>query len=144
MKEFKNNHKNKSTKEEMNLDQESYLQWRDSCINKADENGEFNFQVFFTGFARAAKEAKLSGNALIVYHAICELSWKSTGTMDKPNEYLSEYCGVSGGSLTDSLKQLEDKKFIKRLITKDRYKRTVRVVQLLPVTSSQDTVKANQ
>lgn len=140
MKEFKINHNNKITKEEFDKYTESYIKWKDDCKERAENDGDFNYQFFYSGFARAAKDAKLSGNSLIVYHAICELSWKATGLMDKPNEALAEYCGVKGGSLSDSLKQLEEKGFIIRAIYKDGSRRTVRAIQVIPYPVSRDSV----
>lgn len=110
--------------------QNEYSQWKENNLTKANEESNFGYSFIFTGCAKSFKKAKLSANAIITYLGIMELANNEKGTMFMANSKLSEVTGITGGSLSNAIAQLEEAGFIKRYMGDDGRGRFGRKLQL--------------
>ncbi|QQO38633.1 Marr family transcriptional regulator [Bacillus phage BCPST] len=110
--------------------QKEYSQWKENNLMKANEEGNFGYSFIFTGCAKKFKQAKLSANAIVTYLGIMELANNEKGTMFMSNAKLSEVTGITGGSLSNAIAQLEEAGFIKRYMGDDGRGRFGRKIQL--------------
>lgn len=111
--------------------QEEYGDWKSNKLDDA-KDGKIGYQPIFNGFANKMKESKVTINPIIVYFALCEIAGNFTGAVFVSNEKITEICGIKGSSLSDALTSLEEKGFIERFNTRNRYGKLERKIVLKP------------